>query len=103
MRDAGEEALAATEGELARLRERVRELEGELDDIPALRSRLATAEGELEQARAGKAEAHAAFDQAQVKLHETREALQRARAEAAEAERLRGRLDAVRQALEDGP
>src|SRR5215213_2882743 len=103
VRDAGEEALAATEGELARLRERVRELEGELDDIPALRSRLATAEGELEQARAEKAEAHAAFDQAQVKLHETREALQRARAEAADADRLRGRLDAVRQALEDGP
>jgi hypothetical protein len=38
-----------------------------------------------------------------VKIDETREALQRARAEAAEAERLRGRLDAVRQALEDRP
>jgi hypothetical protein len=101
VRDAGEEALAASEGELAGLRERVRELEGELDDVAALRSRLATAEGELDQARAEKTEAHAAFDQAQTNLHETREALERARAEAAETERLRERLDAVRHALED--
>jgi len=103
VRDAGEEALAATERELAALRERVRELERELDDVAALRSRLATAEGELDQARAQSAEAHAAFEQAQVRIDETREALQRARAEAAEAEQLRRRLDAVREALEARP
>jgi hypothetical protein len=103
VRDAGEDALAATERELAAVRERVRELEAQLDDVAALRSRLAAAEAELDQARAENAEAHAAFDQAQVKIDETREALQRARAEAAEAQRLRDRLDAVRQALEDRP
>src|SRR4051794_25033221 len=103
VRDAGEEALAGTEAESAALRERVRELERELDDVAALRSRLGTAEGELDQARAENAEAHAAFEQAQVRIDETREALQRARAEAAEAEQLRRRLDAVREALEARP
>src|SRR4051794_30355736 len=61
VRDAGENALAATEGELAGLRERVRELEGEVHDVATLDSRLATAQGELDQARAEKTEAYAAF------------------------------------------
>src|SRR3954447_18228635 len=102
VRDAGEAALAATEGELAGLRERVRELERESGDVAALRSRLAAAEGGLEQARAETAEVHTALDRAREEIRETTGALERARAEAAETERLRGRLDAVRHALEDG-
>jgi hypothetical protein len=103
VRDAGEEALAATEAESAALRERVRELEGELDGVAALRSRLAAADGELEQAKAETAELRAQFGRAQEDIRETKGALERAQAEAAEAERLRGRLDAVRHALEDRP
>jgi hypothetical protein len=103
VRDAGEQALAATESEVAGLRERVRELEGELGDVAGLRSRLATAEGELEQARGETDELRAQFGRAQEDIRETKGALERARAEAAETERLRGRLDAVRHALEEGP
>src|SRR3954447_2441079 len=96
VRDAGEQALAASEAELATLRERVRELEAEVAETAALRA-------ELEQAGVERDELRKDVERAEAEMSESRDALERAQSGAAEADRLKSHLDAVRRALEDGP
>ena len=103
VRDTGEQALAAAEAEMAVLRARVLELEGLADSAAVLRAKLATAEGEFKQLRAEDAERRTALGRAEEEIHSIRAALEQAQSEAAVADELRGRLDAVREALEDRP
>jgi flagellar biosynthesis GTPase FlhF len=77
VREAGEQALAASSAEVAELRERADRLEAELEHVAALRA-------ELEQSASEAAERERALDDARD-----------------EAGRLQSRLDAVRQALDD--
>jgi hypothetical protein len=88
MREAGEQAVTAAEGEVDALRRRVSELEKELEGAAALRDDLRAAKSQA---------AEASRD-----LKEAETMLKRAEAEAGEADRLRSRLDAVRRALDDG-
>jgi len=88
VREASEQAVTAAEAEVGQLHRRVSELENALGGLAALRDELRTAKSQAAEA------SH--------ELEETRAELKTAQAEAGEADRLRSRLDAVRQALDDG-
>jgi hypothetical protein len=110
VREAGERALATSQGELEALRARVGELEDQLAAVPPLEERLDRAVSDAEEARRSLEEATAeqaalreALDRARQETEEARATLTRAQAEADQAEALQARLDAVRRALDDDP
>lgn len=110
VRDAGEQALAATQAELTALRARIADLEGQLGELPSLQADLGRMASEaderretIERAEAEQRALREALGRAQAQAEESQAALERAQAEAVDAEHLRARLTAVRQALENDP